>query len=114
MSAELQRIRSDLKRAKERVAQIRAGQRGVRNPDDWRAGDDADGGNSPGHGRAYENQLRAAEQTVTRLEAEYVNAMIPNPWSPAAIIEAMEGPKHGPGATGDQASRGGSVSSTDA
>jgi hypothetical protein len=45
-----------------------------------------------GAGRAFSNQLLAAEQTVTRLELEYVMAMVPARWSPAAIIEAMERP----------------------
>lgn len=91
MNPEIQRIRQDLARAKERVAQIESGQRGVRPAADWRQ--DTDGGN-PGHALAYSAQLQAQRDTVTRLELEYVQAMIPNPWGPAAIIEAMEGSKH--------------------
>jgi hypothetical protein len=87
---ELQRIQRDLARAKQRVAEIESGQRGVRPPADWRQ--DTDGSNTA-HGLAYTAQLQAQRDTVTRLELEYVQAMIPNPWSPAAIIEAMESPR---------------------
>jgi hypothetical protein len=85
---ELDRLRQDLARAKQRVAEIERGERGVRPPADWRQDVDS---NQPGHALAYSAQLQAQRDTVTRLELEYVMAMIPNPWGPAAIIEAMEG-----------------------
>ena len=84
---ELDRLRAALAQAKARVAQIESGQRGVRSGP-WLETD----GNA-GAGRAYSAQLQAQRDTVTRLELEYVQAMIPTPWCPAAIIEAMEGPK---------------------
>jgi hypothetical protein len=86
---EIDRIRADLARAKQRVAEIESGQRGVRAPDDWRQDTD---GNLPGHGLAYNAQLRAQRDAVARFELELVQAMIPHPWSPAAVIAAMEKP----------------------
>lgn len=105
--SDLQRIKQDLARAKQRAAEIREGKRGVRTGP-WL---EADG--MPGAGLAFSSQLLAQEMAVTRLEFEYLMAMVPNPWSPAAIIEAMEGPVSGQEAsqTGDQASRGGSLTS---
>lgn len=91
--SEITRIRQDLQRAKDRVAAIRAGQRGVRPAADWRAGDDADGGGRLGAARAYGNQLLAQEQTVTRLENELLLALLAaGTWSAAAIIERMTAP----------------------
>lgn len=102
--SELQRIRQDLARARERVAEIEAGKRGVRPAADWRVGDDADGGNKTGHGRAYENQLNAQRAAVARLELEYVHAMLPK-WGAPAVIEAMERPAAKPAAPIDESMR---------
>lgn len=84
MNQEIQRIRNDLARAKERVAQIESGQRGVRSGP-WLETD----GSNPGAGLAHSAQLRAQCDAVARLEFEYVMAMIPSPWGPAEIIERM-------------------------
>ena len=91
--SELERIRTDLARAKQRVSEIESGQRGVRSVADWRAGDDAGGGSIPGAGHAAWNQLQAQRAAVTRLESELLNAMLSaHKWSPDAIIEAMTRP----------------------
>lgn len=80
---ELERIRNDLARAKQRIAEMEAGQRGVR------SGPWQESNGEPGAGLAFEGQLRGQYTALHRLELEYVNAMVPNPWSPAAIIERM-------------------------
>ena len=91
---EVQRIKNDLARAKERVTQIENGQRGVRpsviigprgSENSWLDTD----GNNPGAGLAYSAQLKAQRDAVARLELELVQAMIPHPWTPAEVIERM-------------------------
>jgi hypothetical protein len=84
---ELDRIRQDLARAKERVAQIERGERGVRTGPFL----DTDG-SEPGAGLACSSQLKAQRDAVERLEHELVGAMIPRFWQPAAVIERMTAP----------------------
>jgi hypothetical protein len=86
---EIDRIRSDMKRCRERIAEITQGKRGVRTG----AWQEVEG--MPGAGLAYGNQLLAQETALQRLQAEYVQAMLPV-WSPAAIIERMEAPPPAP------------------
>jgi hypothetical protein len=82
---EIDRIRADMARCRQRITEMREGKRGVRTGS-WQ---EVDG--MPGAGLAYGNQLLAQETALQRLESEYVNAMLPV-WSPAAIIERMEAP----------------------
>ena len=83
---EIQRIRADMARCKQRIAEIRQGTRGVRSGV-WQIVE-----GMPGAGLAYSNQLRAQETSLARLELEYLNAMVAaHVWAPAAIIEALEG-----------------------
>jgi len=81
---EIQRIRADMARCKQRIAEMRQGTRGVRTG----AWQEVEG--NPGAGLAYSNQLLAQETALQRLQAEYVQAMLPV-WGATAIIEAMEG-----------------------
>lgn len=84
---EIERIRNDMARCKQRIAEMEAGTRGVRDGP-WQATD-----GESGAGRAYGNQLLAQSAALQRFELEYVNAMIPA-WTPAAIIERMtSGPR---------------------
>jgi hypothetical protein len=83
--SEIDRIRADMARCRQRIAEMREGKRGVRTGP-WI---EADG--MPGAGLAFSNQQLAQETALARLEAEYVQAMIPV-WGPAAIISKMEAP----------------------
>lgn len=78
-------IVADLDRAKSRVAGLESGAHGQ----------NADAGEARGHmrGPALEAQLRAQRAHVSRLEREYVLALLdaPGGWSSAAVIEAMGG-----------------------
>lgn len=85
---DIQRIRSDLAKAKARVEQIRSGAMGARSGNSW------DTANTtkyslPNGAVAWENQLRAREKDVERLELEYVNAMLPR-WGARRVIDAIE------------------------
>lgn len=90
MSAGIEQILADLRKAKERVAAIRDGTMGVR-------GDSGNWNKSisskvamPNGELARANQLRAREADVARLELQYVQAMLgERKWTAAAIIEAM-------------------------
>jgi len=79
----VEQIRANLARAKQRVAEIQAGARGVHSG----AWQEVDG--VRGAGLAHSNQLRAQEAAVARLELEYVHAMLPR-WGATAVIERME------------------------
>jgi hypothetical protein len=91
-SPELARIRADLARAKQRVHELETGKRGVKLPSGDFGGDQtqaAFNARNPHMGQALDNQLQAQRLAVARFELEYVNAMIPHPWTPSKVIEAM-------------------------
>ena len=99
MSDNINQIRVSIARCKQRIAEMNAGQRGVRSGP-WIAVDGL-----PGAGLAFGNQLLAQEQALERFELEYLHAMIPR-WGARRIIEAMEGSSDkATSTTGDQASR---------
>ncbi len=98
MNPEVQRIRSDLRMAKQRLEEMRdgtrlqptvetGGQAGA--PLAWEAARSTDLPMNNGPLR-WMNQLKIREADVARLEAEYCQAMLPV-WTPAAVIAAMEG-----------------------
>jgi hypothetical protein len=96
---DLRRIRSDLKKARERVAAIQAGAMGSRPTASIGPGGkgplggwETDGNKTglPNGALAWSNQLKAREADVTRLERDYLFAMI-DVWGVSRILEAMEG-----------------------
>jgi len=93
--SELQRIESDLARAKQRVLEMENGQRGVSTLDP-KNGESMEQvqARRPHAGLAFENQLLAQRMTVQRLEGEYVFAMIAEgKWQCADLITRMSQPR---------------------
>lgn len=81
--SDLQRIQNDIARAKQRIAEMEAGTRGIV----------SDGARHTDPGRAFENQLHAQRQSLARFEEEYLTAMVAeHRWSPADIIRRMQAP----------------------
>lgn len=79
--SDLQRITSDMKRCKERIAQMEQGERG-QVPSSCRHQDS---------GRAFERQLIAQRDALARLEMEYVQAMLAeHKWVPQVVMARME------------------------
>lgn len=92
MHPELDRIRNDLAKARQRVADIRSGAQGTQSASAWSEATSTKLSMNNG-GAQWANQLKAREADITRLESEYVQAMLSAPrggWSPAAVIAAME------------------------
>jgi hypothetical protein len=78
---DLARITADLAKARQRVAQMTAGQVGAIPAEAFHC--------DPG--RAFENQLNARHADVARLEGEYVQAKLATgEWTAARIIEEMQ------------------------
>lgn len=88
MNDEVNRIREAMQRCRERIAQMQAGERGVRTGV-WTQTKEG----LSGAGVAFERQLLAEQNALHKLESEYLAAMIAcNAWPPEKIIAKMTAP----------------------